>query len=73
MKKSEFRMNLWHAAEHDTHFCALTSAFCIPAPAAAHHPSNSRNANSHCNRCRSLRSRTFFSSAGNKSNVMFAG
>jgi hypothetical protein len=39
----------------------------------ASHVSNSRSPSSHCNRCRSFRSRIFFSSGGSRSNVMFAG
>jgi hypothetical protein len=35
--------------------------------------SNSLRAASHCNRCRSLRSRTLWCKGGNRSKVMFAG
>src|ERR1017187_1123589 len=43
------------------------------APTCSIHPSNAFSAISHCMRCRSFRSRIFFSRAGSRSNVIFAG
>jgi hypothetical protein len=58
-------------------FSASSAVQAFPAvaatPARSAHSSKLLKAASHCNRCRSFRSRTFFSSAGKRSNVIFAG
>src|SRR5438067_4492577 len=52
------------------HYARLTARL---LPACSNQPSSSRRANSHCILCLSCRSRIFFSNAGSRSNVIFAG
>ena len=68
-----FRWRFFSLQRRGIFLCPAIHILTTVAPTVSTQWSNSRNASSHCIRWRSLRSRILFSSAGSRSNVIFAG